>query len=346
MAESYFTLSAQEKQDALAVAQTALGRPLHLLEKDIWVVWTLEQLFASPFAEHMVFKGGTSLSKAYHAIDRFSEDIDITYDIRTIAGDLTKQTTDGWPKSRSQQERWTDEIRKRLADWVKSTALPYFEAKLLEIDPEAKVTAENDTLVITYIAVGTGTGYVAPRVKIEFGARSTGEPSELREIVADAAILLKEIDFPRCNARTMRAERTFWEKATAVHVFCLQGKLGGDRYSRHWYDLVQLDRAGVATKAIGAPDLARNVADHKAIFFREKDAEGNVIDYLAAVTGQLKLVPSGEGRAILEADYGKMLEDGLLPDGATPFAVLMDACADLEKRANAPATGEKEKISK
>ncbi|MBL6853366.1 MAG: nucleotidyl transferase AbiEii/AbiGii toxin family protein, partial [Alphaproteobacteria bacterium] len=87
-------------------------------------------------------------------------------------------------------------------------------------------------------------------------------------------------------------------------------------------------------------------ADHKAIFFREKDAEGNVIDYLAAVTGQLKLVPSGEGRAILEADYGKMLEDGLLPDGATPFAVLMDACADLEKRANAPATGEKEKISK
>jgi len=75
MANDYFKLTPEDKREALAVASTQSGRPTHLLEKDVWVVWTLRQLYTSPYADHLIFKGGTSLSKAYRAIVRFSEDI-------------------------------------------------------------------------------------------------------------------------------------------------------------------------------------------------------------------------------------------------------------------------------
>ncbi len=88
MPESYFHLSAKDQADALAAGASASGRPPHLLEKDIWVVWALSTLFDSELGAHLVFKGGTALSKAYKVIQRFSEDVDLTYDIRALAPDL------------------------------------------------------------------------------------------------------------------------------------------------------------------------------------------------------------------------------------------------------------------
>jgi Nucleotidyl transferase AbiEii toxin, Type IV TA system len=90
MAEPYLTPSSDERLEALGVAATASGRPVHLLEKDIWVVWALQGLFESELGEHLVFKGGTSLSKGYDIIERLSEDIDITYDVRQIIPELAK----------------------------------------------------------------------------------------------------------------------------------------------------------------------------------------------------------------------------------------------------------------
>jgi len=94
MTEAFLGLSAAERREALQVAASTSGRPLHVLEKDVWVVWTLSALFESDFGKHLVFKGGTSLSKAYKAIERFSEHIDVTYDIRVIAEDLVADTSD------------------------------------------------------------------------------------------------------------------------------------------------------------------------------------------------------------------------------------------------------------
>lgn len=88
----FFALSREDQREALLVAAERSGRPLHLLEKDIWVVWALNHLFSGPHAQHLVFKGGTSLSKAYGVIRRFSEDVDLTYDIRAIAPDLTEKS--------------------------------------------------------------------------------------------------------------------------------------------------------------------------------------------------------------------------------------------------------------
>jgi len=91
MAESYLRLSRKDRLDALGVAATASGRPTHLLEKDVWVVWAIDGLFAADFGEHLVFKGGTSLSKAYDIIKRFSEDIDVTYDVRKLIPELAEE---------------------------------------------------------------------------------------------------------------------------------------------------------------------------------------------------------------------------------------------------------------
>ncbi len=132
----------------------------------------------------------------------------------------------------------------------------------------------------------------------------------------------------------MHAERTFWEKATAIHVFCLQERLRGDRFSRHWHDVARLDEAGFATTAIADRALARAVAKHKGMFFAEKSADRTPIDYTAAVEGDLHLVPSGGAFEALKNDYARMVEDGLLLEDAEPFERLMEKCADLARQAN------------
>jgi hypothetical protein len=135
----------------------------------------------------------------------------------------------------------------------------------------------------------------------------------------------------------MHAERTFWEKATAIHVFCLQERLRGERFARHWHDVVRLDDAGIAATAAADRYLARAVARHKSMFFAEKAADGAPVDYAAAVNGLLQLVPSGEARAALAADYGHMVEDGLLLEDAEPFEALIERCTDIAGRTNRAA---------
>lgn len=338
MAEPFLLLSEKDRRDALEVAAAASGRPVHLLEKDIWVVWALQILFASAHAPHLVFKGGTSLSKAYGVIRRFSEDIDLTYDIRAIAPDLVGEAPEALPPNPSQEKKWTKEIRARLAQWTQKQALVAVEAALAEAKLPGKARAEGDTVYIDYEPLAVGTGYVQPAVRLEFGARSTGEPWENRAVVCDAAAHLSELVFPTATPRVMRVTRTFWEKATAIHVFCLQGRFrGAERFARHWHDVARLGGAGHVAAAIADREVAEAVARHKAVFFTEKDTEGAAIDYQAAVAGHLRLVPDGDALALLAEDYRRMVEDGLLLDDAEPFEALIERCRQIEAQANLPA---------
>lgn len=335
MAE-FFQLSTAERLDALNAVADISGLPPHLLEKDIWVVWALHQLFTGPYAEHLVFKGGTSLSKAYGVIRRFSEDVDLTYDIRAIAGDLVGDSDVPVPATKSQEKKWSKEIRARLSDWVATEIVPRLKQALDLNGLPASVRAEGDKVFIDYAPLVTGTGYVPPAVMLEFGARSTGEPSESRVIRCDAAAFLDVVEFPTATPQVMRAERTFWEKATAIHVFCAQGAFrGGDRFARHWHDLTRLDAAGFAEAAIADKALAKAVADHKSVFFAEKNMLGIVIDYHTAVTGGLQLVPDDDALAKLAADYQHMVDDGLFFDDAEPFEALLDRCRAIQAKANA-----------
>jgi hypothetical protein len=331
----FFRLSTAERLEALNQAASTSGRLPHLLEKDVWVVWALRHLFTGPYADHLVFKGGTSLSKAYGVIRRFSEDVDLTYDIRTIASDLVGATDAPLPASKNQERKWSKEIRARLSKWVSEEIMPRLQQELTQQGLPATVRVENEKVFIDYTPLVTGTGYVAPAVMLEFGARSTGEPCELRSIHCDAAEYLSDVEFPTAMPHVMLPERTFWEKATAIHVFCAQGEFrGGDRFARHWHDVTRLDASGFADKAIADKALAQAVADHKSMFFAEKSPQGDVIDYHAAVSGELRLVPDDDALAKLAADYQHMVDDGLFLDDAEPFETLLNKCRAIQKNAN------------
>jgi nucleotidyltransferase AbiEii toxin of type IV toxin-antitoxin system len=170
-------------------------------------------------------------------------------------------------------------------------------------------------------------------VKIEFGARSTGEPADESDVRCDAAPFIPDLAFPVAVARVMRVERTAWEKMTAIHVFCRRGEIK-DRLARHWYDIARLDAVGHIEAALRARDIAKRVANHKAAFFATKDSQGNPIDYAAAVNGNLTLVPTGKTLEALKTDYSKMIEDRLFLNEPESFTWVFDRCRDIEKRAN------------
>ncbi len=110
--------------------------------------------------------------------------------------------------------------------------------------------------------------YVEPKIVIEFGARSTGGPANAVLIRCDADFSHSNVTFPEIRVRAMTPERTFWEKATAVHFVCSGGRTRGRKaFSRHFYDLLQLDRHGYANRALGDQYLANEVAKHKSLFF-------------------------------------------------------------------------------
>lgn len=193
---------------------------------------------------------------------------------------------------------------------------------------------DRDKLILAYPAVKTGTGYSAPTIQLEFGARATGEPHHVQRVVCDIAPEIEGITFPVAQPLVMAAERTFWEKTTAAHVYCLQGRLRGERYSRHWYDLAAIAKTPQFAAACADHALAQAVAEHKAVFFIEKDATGNKIDYFAATSGQLQLIPTGASLTVLENDYAAMLEDGLLALNQPSFADIIEQCRIIQDEAN------------
>lgn len=166
MAESYFSLSPKDQAEALLSAADVTGRPAYLLEKDVWVVWTLGVLFAQPFGAHLVFKGGTSLSKAYGDIlKRFSEDIDLTYDIRELIPDMVGPGDEPLPPNPSQEKKWTRAARNALAQWVEQHVQPAVQAELdalgLETTLELVVDDSGVSLKLNYWLFGFWCGSLA-----------------------------------------------------------------------------------------------------------------------------------------------------------------------------------------
>jgi hypothetical protein len=129
------------------------------------------------------------LSKAYGVIRRFPEDVDLTYDIRALAPDLVGENGAALPKTRSEEKRWTNEVRKRLPELVVEAVQPIVAEALGANALSAAIRIEGEKLFIDYEATAAGSGYVAPSVMLAFGARSTGEPASLRDVVCDAAEL-------------------------------------------------------------------------------------------------------------------------------------------------------------
>lgn len=144
-------------------------------------------MFSSPLASDLTFKGGTSLSKAYKIIDRFSEDIDLTYDIRKLIADLVDDDS-ALPGSRSQASKWTKAVRDRLPERIDAKVRPALVKALARDRLDLKLEtggADHEKLLLHYPAHKLGTGYVSPVVTLEFGGRATGEPHQVMQVSCD-----------------------------------------------------------------------------------------------------------------------------------------------------------------
>ena len=339
MAEAFLMLSQDDQREVLEIVREKTQRPTLLLEKDVWVVWALGALFDSALADDLTFKGGTSLSKAYKVIDRFSEDIDLTYDIRKLIPDLIGG--DGFlPSSRSQASKWTRTVRERLPEWIATKVRPVIEAALARDQLQARLEMggeDNDKLLLHYPALKPSSGYVRTVVTLEFGARATGEPHQALPVACDMEGHVEDVSFPTARPLVMSVARTFWEKATAAHVYCAQGRIRGERYARHWHDLAAIAHSRHGDEVITDCAVAAAVADHKAFFFLEKNVDGFVINYKSAVTGNLRIVPEGAARDALQEDYAAMIGDGMMLGEALAFDQLMQVCSDIQERVNQAA---------
>ena len=330
MAEAFLSLDARERADILRTVAARSGRAAIILEKDIWVCWVLQALFSMPDPHPMAFKGGTSLSKVYRIIDRFSEDVDVSLDYRAF-NDGFDPFADG--ASRTQIRRFSERLKDRVATYIRDVVAPVLGAAA-DGQHEIHVGADGETIRFAYpSAVEDPQGYVQSEVLLEFGGRNVIHPNEQHEIIPDMAALTPDLDYPAAIVTVLSPARTFWEKATLVHVECHRRRLADhpERLSRHWFDLTRLAAHDIGRAALADRALLEDVVRHKKVFFNARYA-----NYDQCLNGQLRLVPDEDQLPGLRTDYDAMRTATIVADNAPGFDTLVEEIRILEADVNRP----------
>ncbi len=333
MAEPFLSLGAGERADILGTVAADARRSAVILEKDIWVCWVLDALFSMPDPHPMAFKGGTSLSKIYGIIDRFSEDVDVTLDYRAF-DDGFDPFAEG--ASRTAIRRFSERLKVRVASYVRDIVAPALDATagLLAADGRYAVHVGDDGETVRFAypsAVEAPDSYIAKEVLLEFGGRNVIDPNERHAIVPDMASLTDGLDYPAGIVTVLSPARTFWEKATLIHAACHRRRLANrpDRLSRHWFDLACLAAHPVGRAALADRALLADVVRHKTVFFHTSNA-----NYDRCLDGRLRLVPDDDQLPTLQSDYNAMRAARIVGDEAPEFDALIERIRALETEAN------------
>lgn len=323
--QNYVHLDPSARAEALSLASIVTGKAPRILEKDFWVCWCLERLFTSTELPTLVFKGGTSLSKVFDAIDRFSEDVDIT-----VSGNNLGFIDDA---SLSHSKR--DQKLKDLDEQLLLLARGKIHSILKHADLEIEVD-DDATIWVRYTSAvqGPASSYVRDSVKIELGARNPIIPSESHRITVDMAVALPNLIFPEVTVTVLAPERTFWEKATILHAEFHRDpqKKMAARMARHYYDLSKLADHQIGERALQQMDLLEQVAADKARLFRSSWAR-----YDLAKPGTLHLVPSDKRSVELESDLKKMDQNGMFAGESPTWTTVRERLAQLEATINSAA---------
>lgn len=333
MPEAYLELPETDQKDILLGAAAELGRQATVLEKDIWVCWTLQTLFSIPKAHPMAFKGGTSLSKVYGAIDRFSEDVDITLDYQHFEASFNPFANN---ISNTKIKKFNSRLKEYVKEYSNDVVVPFLNKELGKLPTAEHHLIETDEagekIWISFPSVTEkADDYLAARVLIELGGRNVIDPNERHTISPYVAELTTDINYPSSEVVVLSPERTFWEKATLIHVECNRGQLkeNAQRLSRHWYDLVMLSRHDSGQAAINNRNLLEDVVRHKKVFFKAGYA-----NYDACLKGQLQLLPKDETLDELREDYEKMIDAGMMYTSPPSFDEIVESTRKLEQDIN------------
>lgn len=305
------------KEDRAAfITEAAAKLGLHpvIIEKDFWVTWTLTRLFEQEsLRSGLVFKGGTSLSKVFGVINRFSEDIDLSISPSLLGHD--EVFLDDAPSSSKRRKR-VKEIEELCATLVKEKIQPTMEdlfQKLLGV-PEDKEkwlhyhfssSLRSPTLLFYYPqSIHQISSYIASSIKMEFGSLTDQQPKGQYSISSMISTVFEE-KFEGIDNEiiTLELERTFWEKATILHAEFHRPKDQPirDNFSRHYSDFAALWKHALGRAASTREDILERVVMHKSRYFA-----CNWANYNTAIFGSLRLIPPKERIKELSEDYEKM----------------------------------------
>ncbi len=325
---SYWSLSSDERLEVLVRAAQQTGRPPRVLEKDLWVCWVLQQLFSKDFGCPLAFKGGTSLSKVFGLIRRFSEDVDITVDHRPWGIDL------GSGISKSKRKERFEQIHTRLFEFARSSLAPALQDTDLGV--EVELDAGNDVKIFvkyrSVIQFEALPSYLREHVLVELGARNPIEPHQIHLVEADVAACFPNLEFPSAQVSVLSPIRTFWEKATLLHgaISANTLEVGAERLSRHWYDLSQLFSSPEwGEPSVNDLQMLITVAEDKERLFPAQKYR-----YPEARPGTLRLIPQGSALKNLEQDYRGMIDAGFFHEPPPPLADILSNLTELEARIN------------
>jgi len=333
-----------ERNELFVKTAAGMGTSTENVEKDFWVCWILDALFngLERSGPRLLFKGGTSLSKAYGLISRFSEDIDITVFREDIGQPL--DAADLEALSGKQRRARLDCIRVACQCYVvgemqrqlREIAARVIQTGRFRLEPDLE-DPDQQTLLFWYPSVVAKSNlYIRSAVKIEAGAKSALDPHEIASVVPYVDNYLPGLDMTVSGVTTVSPERTFWDKVMILHGLCQwhgrRGELrhGGQRVSRHSYDVHLLLRHPRAAAWISDRHLAQDCARHARLFFGSPDRGLDTARH-----GSFTLSPSVAMRDALARDYEAMgtMIFGPLPD----LAEVLGSIQDLEGRLNSPA---------
>lgn len=319
-------LPKNELDAILQEVSNAKGLSKAIIEKDLWVCVVLDYLFnKSPWKNHLAFKGGTSLSKAYNLIERFSEDIDLILDWRVIGYDKTEPLEE---RSANQQDKLNKEILARTADFLQTTFIPKIKEGLSElVNQDLQISYEDDAVIIGY-----GNDYVDKSIlhaiRLEIGAFAAWTPTQnatIRPYITEA--YPDQFGNTTVDVRTTTPERTFWEKITILHreAFRPESSPLPPRMSRHYYDVYRIAKLGILERALQDPNLLDQVVAFKAKFYPQKWAH-----YELAKLGTLRLTPPAHNLKPLQRDYAAM--SGMIYGERPDFDELMTEITSIEQK--------------
>lgn len=350
MTEKFQTVlaaSERERRDLFLTAATRLGTAEQNIEKDFWVCWTLDALFngLEPGGPRLLFKGGTSLSKGYGLIERFSEDIDITVFREDIGQAATVEELEGL--SGKKRTARLDAIRSACQEYICGPLLVQMGLLLQQTLTAAGLPAnsgrvvldtddpDGQSLLLWYPTVtASGNDYIRRAIKIESGAKSALDPHApvtVRPFVADD---LAGRDLSVHNVTTVDPCRTFWDKVVILHGlrrwFERRGELkgNGQRASRHYYDVARLLASEMGRRAANDLEMAQDCVRHARMFFNRPD-----LDLASAVPGSFALMPHDTMLDVLRRDYEAMA--GMVFGPIPPMDAVLASISDLEHILNA-----------
>jgi hypothetical protein len=311
----FIKINLQDRKPYFEIAATNSGLPVNIIEKDFWVCWILERIFSLPsIGSNMIFKGGTTLSKVYSVIDRFSEDVDLSIDKEKL----------GFIGEKDPEQAINSKKQKQLIEDLAASCKIFIKNELhiilydvivgllgkdnnweLVIDQHE---SDGQTILFNYPAINHLYGsYINPSVKIELGARSDNWPAQQHLLTPylHQYLPINAVKKYSVNVRVLDVARTFWEKATILHMYANwpEQKIINQRQSRHYYDFFKLLKSTYLPDALSKLNLLTRVAMHKQIYFRCAWAK-----YEQAKIGTLKLMPPSHVESSMRKDYLAMRE--------------------------------------